>query len=124
MGDTGLEAMKERGRLQVGKVADITIFDAETITDNSTFKVGEHGIPTTGIPYVLVNGTIVVKDSEVLPVKPGQEIRFPVEDKGRFKPIELGGWLNEHTIGLNPDLSKIHLEDDSGAGVVLGGNED
>ncbi len=54
----------------------------------------QHGIPTTGIPYVIVNGTIVVKDSKVLPVKPGQEIRFPVEAKGKFKPIEVGGWLN------------------------------
>jgi len=120
MGDTGLEAMKERGRLQVGKVADITIFDAKTITDNSTFKVGEHGTPTTGIPYVLVNGTIVVKDSKVLPVKPGQQIRFPIEGKGRFKPIEVGGWLNEHTIGLNPEVNEIHLDDDTGAGKQLG----
>jgi len=119
MGDTGLEAMKERGRLQVGKVADITIFDARTITDNSTFKVGGHGIPTTGIPYVVVNGTIVVKDSKVLPVKPGQEIRFPVEDKSRFKPIDVDIWKAEHTIGLDPELSQIHLDDDSGAGEAL-----
>jgi N-acyl-D-glutamate deacylase len=120
MGDTGLEAMKERGRLQVGKVADITVFDAKTITDNSTFKVGGHGIPTTGIPYVVVNGTIVVKDSKVLRVNPGQEIRFPVEDKGRFKPIDVDIWKAEHTIGLDPELSQIHLEDDSGAGKALG----
>jgi N-acyl-D-glutamate deacylase len=119
LGDAGLEAMQERGRLQVGKVADITIFDAETITDNSGFKVGQHGVPTTGIPYVVVNGTIVVKDSKVLPVKPGQEIRFPVEPKGRFEPIEVNAWLNKHTIGLNPGLLEIHLEDESGAGVVL-----
>jgi len=119
LGDTGLEAMKERGRLQVGKVADITIFDAETITDNSGFKVGQHGTPTTGIPYVVVNGTIVVKDSEVLPVKPGQEIRFPVEPRGRFEAIEVNAWLNKHTIGLNPGLLETHVEDESGAGVVL-----
>jgi len=91
LGDTGLEAMQDRGRLQVGKIADITIFDPETITDNSGFKVGEHGIPTTGIPYVVVNGTIVVKDSEVLPVKPGQPIRFdPVES--RFEPLTIERW--------------------------------
>jgi N-acyl-D-glutamate deacylase len=119
LGDMGLEAMKERGRLQVGKVADITIFDAETITDNSSFKVGQHGIPTTGIPYVVINGAIVVKDSKVLPVKPGQEIRFPVEDKGRFKPLSVESWKAEHTIGLNPELSQHHLDDDSGAGVEL-----
>jgi len=122
LGDTGLEAMQDRGRLQVGKIADITIFDPETITDNSGFKVGEHGIPTTGIPYVVVNGTIVVKDSEVLPVKPGQPIRFPVEPKGKFQPIEVGTWLNEHTIGLNPDLATIDVHDDSGAGSQLHGD--
>ena len=118
LGDSGLESMKERGRLQKGKVADITIFDPKTITDNSGFKVGQHGIPSTGIPYVIVNGTIVVKDSKVLRVKPGQEIRFPVEAKGRFKPLKLAGWLDKHTIGLNPDLLE-HLHDETGAGVIL-----
>jgi len=36
LGDTGIEAMKVRGRMQEGMVADITIFDPETVTDNST----------------------------------------------------------------------------------------
>jgi N-acyl-D-glutamate deacylase len=123
LGDTGIEAMQERGRLQVGKVADITIFDPETITENSGFKVGEHGVPTTGIPYVVVNGTIVVKDSEVLPVKPGQEIRFPIEPEGRFEPIVVEKWLNEHTIGLNPDLLEIQVDDETGAGTLLHGDD-
>ncbi|MBC2734057.1 MAG: hypothetical protein HF981_06840 [Desulfobacteraceae bacterium] len=61
----------------------------------------------------------MVKDSKVLRVKPGQQIRFPVEPKGKFKPIEVGGWLNKYTIGLNPDLAKIHLHDDTGAGSKL-----
>ncbi|MGB5276823.1 MAG: aminoacylase, partial [Gammaproteobacteria bacterium] len=60
-----------------------------------------------------------VKDSEVLPVKPGQEIRFPVEPEGRFEPVVVEKWLNKHTIGLNPDLLEIHLEDNSGAGKML-----
>jgi len=123
LGDTGLEAMKERGRLQVGKVADITIFDAKTITDNSGFKVGQHGIPTTGIPYVVINGTIVVKDSKALPVKAGQEIRFPVEPRGKFKPINVEGWMNKHTIGLNPDLVDTDMHDDTGAGAQLNAGE-
>ncbi len=111
LGDTGLESMKQRGRLQIGKIADITIFNPETITDNSTFKVGENGTPSTGIPYVIVNGVTVVKNSEVLPVKAGQEIRFPIEAKGRFTPIVQEKWLNEHTIGLNPELLEGHLDD-------------
>ena len=71
----------------------------------------------------MVNGTVMVKDSEVLPVKPGQAIRFPVEPKGWFKPIEVGGWLDQHTIGLTPDLAAIELHEDSGAGAVLHGGE-
>ena len=118
LGDSGLESMKQRGRIQVGKVADITIFNPETITDNSTFKIGENGIPTTGIPYVIVNGVIVVKDSEVLPVKAGKQIRFPIEAKGRFTPIDKEDWRVKHTIGINPGLSNIHV-DDSGAGALL-----
>jgi N-acyl-D-glutamate deacylase len=123
LGDTGIEAMQERGRMQVGKVADITIFDPKTITDNSGFKVGEHGIPSTGIPYVVINGTVVVKDSKVLPVKAGQPIRFPVEPKGRFEPITVNAWMNKHTIGLNPNLLETDMHDDSGAGSRLHAEE-
>jgi len=36
------------------------------------------GLPSEGIPYVVVNGTIVVKDSKVLKgVFPGKPIRLP-----------------------------------------------
>ena len=76
LGDTGLEAMQVRGRMQEGMVADITIFDPETVTDNATYKIGSNGLPSTGIPYVLVNGTVVVKNSKVLKgVYPGKAIR-------------------------------------------------
>jgi len=32
------------------------------------------------------------------------------------------GWLNEHTIGLNPNLLE-HLHDDTGMGVILDGDK-
>jgi len=99
LGDAGLDAMKERGRVQVGAIADLTLFNHETVTDNATYKDGENGLPSSGIPYVIVHGTIVVKDSEVLPVRPGQPVRYPVEDKGRFVPVDFNRWLGEHTIG-------------------------
>jgi N-acyl-D-aspartate/D-glutamate deacylase len=68
-----------RGRIQPGMVADITIFDPATVTDNSDYPAGKGALPSTGIPYVIVNGTIVVKDSKVLKgVYPGQPIRNPV----------------------------------------------
>ncbi len=111
LGDTGLEAMKVRGRIQEGMVADITIFDAEKVQDNSTYKTGEQGLPTTGIPYVIVNGTIVVKDSEFQQgVFPGQPIRFPMEEGGRFEPASVEKWVKDFSITA-PSLS-LH---DSGA---------
>jgi N-acyl-D-glutamate deacylase len=77
--DNGVEQMKTKGRLQKGMDADIVVFDPETVTDNATMANG--ALPSTGIPYVVVNGTIVVKDSEVLKdVFPGKPIRLPVMD--------------------------------------------
>lgn len=73
--------MKRRGRMQAGSIADITIFDPATVMDNSGGDKGKNSVPSTGIPYVIVNGTVVVKDSKVLKgVFPGQPIRNPVLD--------------------------------------------
>ncbi len=95
--------------MQEGMVADITIFDPETVKDNATYTAGENGLPSTGIPYVLVNGTIVVKDSKVLKgVNPGQPIRYAVESKGRFKPLDKKSYLRT-LIGQE----YINLEDET-----------
>jgi N-acyl-D-aspartate/D-glutamate deacylase len=72
--DNGVPQMADKGRIQEGKDADITIFDPETVQDNATMKDG--GLASTGIPYVLVNGTVVVRDSEMVDnVFPGKPIR-------------------------------------------------
>ncbi len=91
LGEMGLTAMQERGRMQEGMVADITVFDPETVTDNATYVQGS--LPSTGIPFVIVNGTVVVENSEVLrDVNPGQPIRFePAES--RFEPINVDAWM-------------------------------
>ena len=93
LGDAGIEAMQIRGRMQEGMLADITIFDPENVTDNATYKAGEQGLPTTGIPYVIINGQIVVNDSKVLQVYAGQPIRYPTEDQGRYEPVSEEAWL-------------------------------
>lgn len=94
LGLMGLTAMQERGRMQEGMVADITVFDPQTVTDNATYAKGT--LPSTGIPHVIVNGTVVVKDSEVLKgVNPGQPIRFePVES--RATPLSVEGWTKQY----------------------------
>lgn len=96
LGDAGLESMKNRGRMQEGMVADITIFNPDTITDNATYILGENAKPSTGIPYVLVNGVIMVNDSKVVEGKfPGQSIRYPVEEKGKWVPLEKEAYLKK-----------------------------
>jgi hypothetical protein len=110
LGDTGLKAMQVRGRLQEGMVADITIFDPKTVTEHATYKAGSNGNASTGIPYVLVSGTIVVKDSKVLPnVFPGQPIRFPSEKKGRHVEATRKAWMNRHTLD-DCSLSHDYIE--------------
>lgn len=95
LGKTGLVPMQERGRIQEGMVADITILDPATVRDNATYANGT--APTTGIPYVIVNGTVVVNDSVVLrDVAPGQPIRFPVEASPRFEPLSADDWRNDY----------------------------
>jgi hypothetical protein len=76
--ENGIPQMAYKGRVQVGADADITIFDPKTVRDNATMQKG--GLPSTGIPYVLVGGTIVVKDSKVLQgVYPGKAVRLPTQ---------------------------------------------
>ncbi len=80
LGDMGLVSMRRRGRVQLGMVADLVVFDPAAITDNATYEQGT--LPTTGIFWVLVNGRVTVARERVLPnVYPGEAIRFPVFDQ-------------------------------------------
>lgn len=90
LGDMGLKAMQVRGRMQEGMVADITMFDPETVRDNATYEKGT--LPSTGIQHVIVNGKLVMKDQEPLQgVNPGQPIRFePVNSK--LEPLTKDNW--------------------------------
>lgn len=76
LGDTGLAAMRERGRLQEGMIADITVFDPDTVTDHATYAAGT--LPSTGIDFVVVSGQVTVDHGRVRDdVFAGQPIRFP-----------------------------------------------
>jgi hypothetical protein len=97
LGDMGLKAMQVRGRMQQGMVADITVFDPKTVTDNATYAKGT--LPTTGIPCVIVNGTIVVRDSQVLKdVNPGRAIRFTPLAQGLFEPLSVERWMEKYMV--------------------------
>ncbi|HXV64438.1 MAG TPA: amidohydrolase family protein [Vicinamibacteria bacterium] len=66
--------MKKKGRVQERMDADLTVFDPETILDRSSYEDGD--VPSTGIAHVLVSGTFVVRDGElVADALPGRAIR-------------------------------------------------
>ena len=67
-------AMKNKGRIVVGGDADITVFDPATILDQATFA--EPMKPAVGMTHVLVNGTFVVRNGELVPdARPGKPVR-------------------------------------------------
>lgn len=65
--------MRFKGRIQVGADADITIFNPNTIIDKATFEKGLEF--SSGIEYVLVNGTFALMNGKtVAGVLPGQPV--------------------------------------------------
>lgn len=67
--------LSNKGRLQVGADADVTVFDPGRVTDRATFE--NPAQYSEGIPYVMVNGTWVVKNGEVQNgVFPGKALRY------------------------------------------------
>ena len=67
-------AFTKKGRLRPGMDADIVIFDADRVIDNSTYE--DPTLPPTGIEHVIVGGTSVVLDgTPVLGALPGKGIR-------------------------------------------------
>ena len=98
LGKAGIKQMDVRGRLQEGMVADIVVFDPKTVTQGSDYKKGMNGLPPKGLPHVIVNGQFVKKDNKATDVFPGQPIRYPVEEKGRFVPATTEQWLKTFTI--------------------------
>ncbi|MCZ6673015.1 MAG: amidohydrolase family protein [Verrucomicrobia bacterium] len=71
--ETFVPAAARKGRIQVGADADITIFDPEIVIDKATFEGGLKF--SEGIPYVLINGTLVVDGSKTVEgVAPGEAL--------------------------------------------------
>ena len=54
--------LESRGRIEPGYFADVVLFDPNSVIDNSTYDDPKQY--PTGIPFVIVNGTIAV-DNEI-----------------------------------------------------------
>src|ERR1700677_4311584 len=69
-------AARQKGRLQGGAAANIVVFDANTISDRSTFAKPMD--PSVGVRYLIVGGTLVVDEGKVVPdVFPGRALLGP-----------------------------------------------
>jgi dihydroorotase-like cyclic amidohydrolase len=76
---------RNKGRIRVGADADITVFDPDKIIDKATYE--EPLQYSQGIQFVLVNGTLVIKDGKFVEgVFPGRAARAPVAAKKVINP--------------------------------------
>ena len=67
--------IEKRGALQAGYYADVVLFDAGKIQDNATFEKPHQY--ATGMQYVFVNGTAVLKKGRHTGSFPGRVVRGP-----------------------------------------------
>lgn len=73
-------AFRDKGRIRVGADADLAIFDPSTVTDRATYA--EPGLPAIGFRHVVVAGTPVVRDGEVVDgVLPGRGMKGEVQER-------------------------------------------
>jgi dihydroorotase/N-acyl-D-amino-acid deacylase len=63
----------DRGRLEVGAMADIAVFDPSEVIDKATFE-DPHQY-AEGVHHVFVNGVAVMLDKEMTGVRPGRVLR-------------------------------------------------
>lgn len=63
----------DRGQVREGFRADLVVFDPQTVTDTAKFN-DPHHYPA-GIPWVLVNGVVVIEEGRHTGARPGKVLR-------------------------------------------------
>jgi len=71
--ETSTPAARSKGRLREGADADIVVFDPATIADRANYA--NPTVPSVGVQYLLVAGTLVVDAGRIVPgVAPGRAL--------------------------------------------------
>lgn len=69
--------IKDRGRIQLGMLADLVVFNPATVMDNATYEE-PHQYPT-GIEHVIVNGVPVLDPRGLTGARPGRPVYGPAK---------------------------------------------
>lgn len=67
--------LRNRGKLKPGYLADVVVFDPDSIRDHATFDKPHQY--STGVDHVFVNGTQVLRNGIHTGAKPGRVVRGP-----------------------------------------------
>ena len=65
--------LQNRGTIEIGKIADIVIFNPDEVIDKATFE--EPHQYAAGIPFVLVKGIPIVDKGVHTQARPGKVLR-------------------------------------------------
>jgi N-acyl-D-aspartate/D-glutamate deacylase len=80
--------LKDRGLVKPGFAADLVAFDPATVRDLATFEKPNQY--SQGIPYVAVNGVLVVDNGKLTGKTPGKALRGPGYQKRGARSEEQG----------------------------------
>ncbi len=67
--------LSDRGVLRAGMVADLVAFDPATVRERATFADPSHY--SEGVPFVAVNGKLVVDGGKITTARPGKILKGP-----------------------------------------------
>jgi N-acyl-D-amino-acid deacylase len=67
--------LQDRGIVRPGMLADLVAFDPERVIDRATFE--KPLAYSEGMPYVAVNGQLVVDGGTITDARPGRALRGP-----------------------------------------------
>lgn len=75
----------KRGQLAVGCVADVVVFNPQTIADLATFaKPHQHSV---GVEHVLVNGISVLDAGKLTEHRPGRPVSLTDDPNLQRRPV-------------------------------------
>src|SRR5262245_43744479 len=67
--------LKDRGQIKEGFAADVAIFDPAKVSETNSFEKPKSY--AAGVPYVIVNGVVVIDKGEHTGARPGRALRGP-----------------------------------------------